>query len=118
MEQGFLGVLRPYEGKLVEKNFHEVMAALRILAPTLLQPTVDREVVNALWSICYFTHLWGIRPDGMLRRNGLIVSADIDRLEQWVDCINYTTAILLGLPSGGDLNEAFRPYDEMTSERK
>src|SRR5262245_37045603 len=87
MECGFLGSLRPYRGHLVEESFHEVMAALRALAPTFHQPTVDREVVGALWGICHLARSWGVHPDGMLRRNGLIQEQDIARLERWVDCI-------------------------------
>lgn len=32
-ERGFLGSLRPFQGQLVEENFHEVMSALRVLEP-------------------------------------------------------------------------------------
>lgn len=108
MERGFLGSLRPYRGALVVESFHEVMAALRVLAPTLQQPTVDREVVGALWHICHLAQSWGIHPDGMLRRNGLIQPQDIERLERWVSCISHATMILLG---GGGPDEAFSEYD-------
>ena len=48
---GFLGSLRPYRGNLDPANLHEVIAALVTLAPEFEQPTLDREIVAALWSI-------------------------------------------------------------------
>src|SRR5262249_10266673 len=95
MEKGFLGSLRPYRG-LDEANFHEVMEALRVLAPEL-QPgaTVDRDVVSAASGICHFARAWGVHQDGMLRRNGLITPEDVRRLEGWVDTISYAFATLL-----------------------
>ena len=62
-ERGFLASLRPYRGHLLEESFHEIMTALRVLAPSLQQPSVDREVVSALWSICYLAHSYGLRTD-------------------------------------------------------
>jgi hypothetical protein len=99
-----LGSLRPYRGHLIEENYHEVMAALRVLAPSLRQPTVDREVISALWSICLLAHGWGVHPKGMLRRNGLIQPPDIERLERWISRISFVTMILL---HGGGIDTAF-----------
>jgi hypothetical protein len=112
MISGFLGSLRPYSGHLVEQNYHEVMAALRVLAPSLEQPMVDREVIKALWGICHLAHSWGVHPDGMLRRNGLIETPDIERLERWIGRISYATMILL---DGGGIDEAFHDYDKPTA---
>jgi hypothetical protein len=107
--RGFLGSLRPFDGHLKEENFH-IMAAIRVLAPSLGEPAIDREVVGALWGICYLARMWGVHPDGMLRRNGLIEAEDSARLERWVDCISYATMILLG---GGGSDEAFSEYNRM-----
>ena len=112
MATGFLGSLRPYRGHLVEENFHEIMAALRILAPSLQQPTVDREVVRALWSICYLGRSWGVCPGGMLQRNSLIQPEDVNRLDAWLDRISYATFFLL---EGCDIEEAFHGYDKPTT---
>ena len=79
---GFLGSLRPYTG-LNETNFHAVMSAIIALAPYIQQAsTIDKEVVSAVWAICGLSRAWGIRPDGMLRRNNLIMDTDVTRLEQ------------------------------------
>lgn len=109
--RGFLGSLRPYRGHLLDENFHDVMQALRTLAPTLTVTAIDREVVAALWGICHFARAWGIHPEGMLRRNDLIGEADIAKLERWVDMISYATFCLLD-GTGGE-QEAFHEYDSL-----
>ena len=110
---GFVGSLRPYTGKLYPENFHEVMAALATLALELEQPTVDREIIGALWGITHFARAWGLEPDGMLRRNDLISDEDVDTLSSWVDAISYATVTLL---DGGGLDEAFSSYREIQRE--
>ena len=92
----------------MEENFLEVMESLRALAPELSGTTVDREVVGALWALCHLAPAWGVEPEGMLRRNGLISAADIETLAGWVDMISYATMCLL---SGSGEEEAFHEYD-------
>lgn len=106
MVGGFLGSLRPYQG-LNEKNFHELMEAIGVLAPQLQAEKVDREIVSALWAICFLARLWGLEPDGMLQRNGLIAPEDIKRLSDWLEILGYAVMILL---EGVDVEEAFSPY--------
>lgn len=110
---GFLGSLRPYEGHLIEQNFVEVMEALRGLAPELSRDTVDREIVSALWAICHLARAWGVEPDGMLRRNGLIGAADVETLAGWVDTISYAAMCLL---AGAGEEEAFGDYDRRSGK--
>ena len=109
-QAGFLGSLRPYRGHLVPANLHEVMAALRVLAPELEAPHVDREIMSALWGICHFGRAWGVHPAGMLRSNNLITEADVGRLETWIDCISYATTVLL---DGGGIESAFQEYEQL-----
>jgi hypothetical protein len=61
MTTGFLGCLRPYRGLRVE-NIHEIMEALKTLAPELCQEKVEAKVMSALWSICVLAHSWGVHP--------------------------------------------------------
>ncbi len=111
METGFLGSLRPYCGLKVE-NFHEVMTALRVMAPSLQESRVDRDMVGALWSICDLSYSWGVHPDGMLRRNDLIAPSDVERLKRWGNCISYASRILFGGVLGdAAIAEAFYSYD-------
>ena len=106
MEGGFLGSLRPYRG-LKQENYHELKEAICTLAPQLQAGDVDREIISALWGICYLAWLWGLEPDRMLQRNGLIAPDDIRRLSRWLEALGYAVMILL---EGGDVEEAFSPY--------
>ena len=107
-KSGFLGSLRPYAGSLNPDNFREVMDALVVLASDLREkPSVDRQVVGALWGIVNLSRVWAIEPDGMLQRNGLIDERDIQRLARWIGMISYATMTLL---DGGSEEEAFDDY--------
>lgn len=110
---GFLGSLRPYRGRLNEAGFHEVMQALRVLAPQLgADDRVDRLVLRDILAIVHYGRAWGLDPDGMLRSNGLISPDDVDTLDRWVHCMQYTiTQILDGAPADVAF-EAYRAYDE------
>jgi hypothetical protein len=115
---GFIGSLRPYQG-LNEDNFHEVMAAIVALAPHLLQSRqVDRDVMGALWSLCCAARDWGLHPNGMLRRNGLIAHEDVERLEGWVEAIEWAVMMLLDCEPAAPLNEilveALASYRQVT----
>lgn len=113
VQSGFLGSLRPFTGRLLPKNFHQVMACIEALAPVLRRETVDRDVMSALWSIVHLGDSWGVRPDGMLRRNRLISDSDVDTLDAWIRMISYATMILL---DGGPSEEAFHQYREYASK--
>lgn len=106
MEGGFLGTLRPYQS-LNENNFHEVMLAIRVLAPELSKERLDRQLISALWGLCHFGRVWGCHPDGMLRSNNLIAEEDINRLEDWINAISYAVTHLL---EGCDSETAFEFY--------
>lgn len=106
MATGFLGSLRPYRG-LDENNFHEIMAALRVLAPRFATEKLDREIIVELWGICHLARAWGVHPEGMLHRNNLIEETDWLRLEEWIDAISWAVFTLLG----GDEVAAFDGYE-------
>jgi len=95
LDDGFLGILRPYRG-LREANFHEVMQAIFVLGADFhSEPTVDREVVESIWSMCGTARHWGLHPKGMLRRNNLISSDEQNLLSKWIDVIEGSCFILL-----------------------
>ncbi len=109
-EPGFLGALRPFTGALDERNYREVVAALRTLGPTFAgQQSVDREVVSSLWAICHLTRAWALHPDSALRRDGRITAAQVETLDAWIDAISYATMVLL---EGNDDGTAFEFIDE------
>jgi hypothetical protein len=94
-EEGFLGMLRPYQ-RLSEENFHELMQALRALAPSLHGSTVDRELVADLWELVFLPWLWALAPASKLRRNKLITEEDQERLSLWLEEIGLTVSLMLG----------------------
>lgn len=107
METGFLGSLRPYQG-LREENYHEVMQAIIAISSHLKNSSsVDKDIISALWSICDLTRTWGIEPNGMLRRNNLIMPMDLKKLSYWLHTISYAVFVLL---DDGDLETALEPY--------
>jgi len=96
MENGFLGMLRPFSGKLYEENYHEVIAAIKTLADEIKnKEKVDKEVISAIWGICHLTRSWAIDEEGMLRRNDLINEEQIKKLEEWIESISYETMTTL-----------------------
>ena len=109
---GFLGMLRPYQGALIEANYREVIDCIMCVADRLQKDeAVDRRVVSSLWSICHLARLWGIDDDGMLRRNGLIKPADVALLERWVEAISYATMTLL---DGSELEHALDEHRQIS----
>lgn len=88
METGFIGMLRPYRGYLIEENYVEVIQAIRVLLPEITKGDyIEREVIEDVLSMCFFASYWGINKDGMLRRNNLLSSEDIEKLQLWVEGI-------------------------------
>lgn len=115
---GFVGTLRPYTG-LNEDNFHEVMAAIVAVAPHLADECcLDREIVSTLWSLCMTARNWGLHPNGMLQRNGLISEHDIERLDSWVEAIEWAITMLLDrapdVPLDRILDGALASYRQVT----
>ncbi|MBD0403017.1 hypothetical protein [Flammeovirga sp. EKP202] len=108
MENGFIGSLRPFSGKLNENNFHEVVKAIKTLSEEIRSEKIDREIMAAIWNICHLTKSWGTDDEGLLQRNNLISKEQILILENWVEKISYITMMLL---NGCDISTAFEFYD-------
>ena len=106
MQDGFLASLRPYRG-LKERNFREVMMALWVLSPELQSgEVVDRQLMDALWRLQFFSYLWGLSSGGMLQRNKLVRPEDSQLLEKWVTAIGLAVSNLLaGVGIEGVLRE-------------
>lgn len=105
--QGFLGMLRPFDGQLYEANFHEIMLILETLKEHFRNDKIERSIISSLWGICHFSAAWGLDKDGMLRGNNLLSEAQVSQLSIWLECISYTIASLL---DGMDDEGAFELY--------
>ena len=51
-ENGFLGSLRPFQGKLYECNFIEIMECLKVLADDFMKPTINQTLLRMLSPLC------------------------------------------------------------------
>ena len=112
-ENGFLGMLRPFKGELIEDNFHELMAILKTLKNDFYKEYIERELVSNFWSICHLSKSWGVEKNGMLRQNNLITEKQVEQLADWIDCLSYAVMNLL---EGAD-EEAFEPYKYYLEEK-
>lgn len=115
LTRGFLGMLRPFDGTLIEANFHELMEILDVLADELEREMLDRSVISCLWSLCQYARAWALEPDGMLRRNELIADEQLRQMAEWVDIVSYAVATLL---EGVGREEAFWGYREYVKEQE
>jgi hypothetical protein len=114
LETGFLGCLRPYSG-LRERNFHEVIEALLVVGEQFHKaPTVERELIHAVWDICDRARRDGVRADGMLRRNKLIAASDVELLDKWIETIERTA---LGMTCGNAPHMVVHTYAEYVVDR-
>ena len=87
-ETGFIGMLRPYKGYLIEENYTEIIEVIKVLLPEITKGEfIEKEIICQILAICYFTSNWGINKDGMLRRNGLLSNEDVEKLQLWIEGI-------------------------------
>ncbi len=112
-EKGFLGMLRPFQGELLEENFIEIMELLKVIKNELIESNINRDVMSAFWGICHYGRVWGLETEGMLQRNKLLSEEQTELLSEWISCISYTVTCLIE----GNEEEAFLEYTEYC-ERK
>ncbi|KAF2506626.1 hypothetical protein [Flavobacterium foetidum] len=107
-ENGFLGQLRPFCGKLNEKNYHLIMKALQVLAPEMEKDFVDKRIISAIMGITHLGRMWAIHPEGMLQSNNLITAEQTAQINDWLTDISYAAFCLL---DGAGAEEAFWNYN-------
>ena len=106
-QNGFLGSLRPFSGKLHEENFFEVMECLRALKDEFTEPMIEQEIVSDIVAIIHLTRAW-TAPGGMLGSNHLLTEEQTRLLLTWVDIIESCFMFLLD-----DMQEtAFVDYED------
>ena len=88
---GLMDRLYPAHSSIVieESTIHEIMEAIYILATSLCESQCDKELVTAVWYMCYFARRWGVDEDGMLRRSKSITDEDSKQLGKWLNDIEY-----------------------------
>lgn len=102
---GFLGLIQQMPIELNEKNYHEIMTAIKVLAEDLrIGETVDREIITLLFKITYFSQCWLID----LQQSKLIRPEQAEQLVSWVGVISGATMDLLAKI---EVEEVFDIYD-------
>ena len=111
-ENGFLGILRPFQGELNEKNFIEVMECLKVLVPEIQKENIDKNIVSDIMNIIHFTKIW-ISEGGMLSRNNILSHEQTKYLLAWIDIIEQCFIYLLN----NAMKMAFDDYEDYCNNK-
>lgn len=106
-ENGFLGSLRKYSGKLGENNFIDLMECLKVIAIEFDSDKIDRNLIADLYGIFYQTNLW-------LGKGGSLDNIDIKnkkKLDIWMKIYSYAITLLLDYTEQS-CEEAFYEYED------
>lgn len=107
-ENGFIGMLRPFNTKLSEDNFHKIVNALYVLSDEFSHNNIRKDIISSIWVICHLTKTWAINSEGILQSNSLITTEQIKQIENWTEHISHITFCLI---DGCKNNIAFEDYN-------
>jgi hypothetical protein len=97
-ERGFVCIHRSAPDDAGEENFLEIMECIRVLTPEIAaSPTVDRELMAALWGLIFLPRMWAFNPRHLedLFRNrhhrldGDRLSRLADQLDRISEAVDY-----------------------------
>lgn len=111
-ENGFLGSLRPFQGKIYEENFKEIIECLKTLEIEIKKENIDKNIVSDIISIIHLTRVW-VSEKGILGENNLLTNEQTKYLLTWVDIIESCFMSLLE----GASEEAFFDYDDYCANK-
>lgn len=106
-ENGFFGSLRPFQGKLYECNFIEIMECLKVLADDFMKPTINQTLLSDVYSIIHLGRRWIDGAD-------FVTQEQQKQIIEWVDMIQDCFYYLLE----GDIDTAFLEYEEYKIDNK
>jgi len=115
-ESGFVYTHRSAPDDNHEATFLEIMECIRVLAPEIAaSPTVDRELMAALWGLIYLPRVWAFNPrqlEGRERgghpcQSGDQLSRLADQLDRIAEAVDYA---LNGVPES--VGDAMVEYGE------
>jgi hypothetical protein len=90
--------LRSSPDAVNEDSFLEVMECIKVLAPDIASsPTVDRELMAALWGLIFLPRVWAFNPralKGLIRDwhrklDGKKLSRLADQLDRIAEAVDY-----------------------------
>ena len=85
-ENGFLGSLRPFQGKLYECNFIEIMECLKVLADDFMKPTIKQTLLSDVYSIIHLGKRWIDGADFVTQEQQKQIIKWVDMIQ---DCFYY-----------------------------
>ncbi len=106
-ENGFIGSLRHFNGKLNENNFIEIMECLKVLSEDFDSDKIDRDFMADIYGILYLTNLW-------LGKGGRLENIDPkykNKIDIWMKIYSYAIELLLEY-SEQSCEEAFYEYED------
>jgi len=115
-ENGFVYTHRSDHDDANEGTFLEIMECIRVLAPEIAaSPTVDRELMAALWGLIFLPRVWAFNPqqlEGLIRNrhrklDGNQLSRLADQLDRIAEAVDYA---LNGVPES--VGDAMVEYGE------
>ena len=106
-ENGFLGSLRPFQGKIYKKNLKKIKECIKTLEIEIKKENIDKNIVSDIISIIHLTRVW-VSEKGILGENNLLTNEQTKYLLTWVDIIESCFMSLLE----GASEEAFFDYDD------
>lgn len=107
-KNGYLGMLRPYRGKISLENFMEIMECLKILKDEFCKSEINRDLIANINGIIYYSNMW-TEKNGML--DGILPKEQIMLIRRWTSIISYCVICLLE-----NSYEAFYEYDDYIQE--
>ena len=87
-ENGFLGSLRPFQGKLYECNFIEIMECLKVLADDFMKPTINQTLISDVYSIIHLGRRWIVGAN-------FVSQEQQKQIIEWIDIIQETNIYYL-----------------------
>jgi len=105
---GYLGILRPYRGKISVENFIEIMECLNVLKDEFQKTEINRELIADVNGIIHYSNMW-TEKDGML--DGILSEEQVDLIRKWTAIISYCVICLLE-----NNDEAFYEYEDYIQE--
>jgi len=111
-ENSFLRSLCPFSGSLKTQHFHEIIAAVRVLAADFGAQQPRHETRGPVFRLLHSRRAWGLSPQGMLQTNALLTPEQTATLAAWVEIMEETLYYLLQ----GCAEEAFTAYENYCAE--
>ncbi|WP_338540611.1 hypothetical protein [Paenibacillus tundrae] len=108
-KSGFLGMLRPFIGRLSDENFIEIMECLKVLTSDFKNKELNHDLISDVWGMQHYSNMW-VEKGGMLET--VMTEEQKQLIKKWTGIISYTVICLLA-----NSEEAFYEYEDYLEEK-